>query len=39
VCLGGPRRPIWVPAEFQTGKYKRHIVGPVYWKTSAARSF
>jgi vanillate O-demethylase monooxygenase subunit len=40
LCLGEPRRPIYeVPPELETGNYKRHIVGPVYWRTSAARSF
>jgi phenylpropionate dioxygenase-like ring-hydroxylating dioxygenase large terminal subunit len=40
VCLGAPRRPIYeVPASIDNPNNKRHIVGPVYWNTSAARSF
>jgi phenylpropionate dioxygenase-like ring-hydroxylating dioxygenase large terminal subunit len=40
VCLGEPRRPLYeVPASIDSDKYKRHVVGPVYWKASAARSF
>jgi phenylpropionate dioxygenase-like ring-hydroxylating dioxygenase large terminal subunit len=40
VCLGEPKRPIYeVPASIDNENNKRHVVGPVYWRSSAARSF
>lgn len=38
VCLGEPRRPIFEIPNYVGPKHHMHIVGPVYWKASAARS-
>jgi vanillate O-demethylase monooxygenase subunit len=39
VCLGTPRRPLYEVPEFEQPGFKTHILGGVYWKTGAARSF
>jgi phenylpropionate dioxygenase-like ring-hydroxylating dioxygenase large terminal subunit len=38
VCLGEPKLPIYEVPEFEQEGFSVHIVGPTYWKTSAARS-
>lgn len=38
VCLGQPRQPLYEIPEFDSTTFKTHIVGPVHWRTSAARS-
>jgi phenylpropionate dioxygenase-like ring-hydroxylating dioxygenase large terminal subunit len=38
VCLGEPQRPIYEVPEFDRNGFKTHIVGPVAWQASAARS-
>ncbi|MGE0746060.1 MAG: Rieske 2Fe-2S domain-containing protein [Rhodospirillales bacterium] len=39
VCLGEPRRPVYEMPDDVLATHHRHIVGPVYWNTGAARSF
>ena len=39
VCLGTPARPLYEVPEFEDAAFKTHILGPVYWKTSAERNF
>jgi phenylpropionate dioxygenase-like ring-hydroxylating dioxygenase large terminal subunit len=38
VCLGTPSTPIYEVPEFEDPAFKTHIVGPIRWKTGAARS-
>lgn len=38
VCLGEPKIPIYEVPEFGRDDFRRHLVGPITWKTSAARS-
>jgi vanillate O-demethylase monooxygenase subunit len=38
VCLGEPRVPIYEVPEFTQDDFRTHLVGPIVWKTSAARS-
>jgi phenylpropionate dioxygenase-like ring-hydroxylating dioxygenase large terminal subunit len=39
VSLGTPKQPIYEVPEFEDAAYRRHIVGPIYWNSGAARSF
>ncbi len=39
VCLGEPARPLYAVPEFTDPAFRTHILGPIYWQTSAARSF
>jgi phenylpropionate dioxygenase-like ring-hydroxylating dioxygenase large terminal subunit len=38
VCLGEPRQPLYEIPEFDSPDFKTHIVGPIRWRTFAARS-
>ncbi|MDB5795992.1 MAG: Rieske (2Fe-2S) iron-sulfur domain protein [Noviherbaspirillum sp.] len=38
VCLGEPQQPLYEVPEFEQSGFKTHIVGPVTWQASAARS-
>jgi len=39
VCLGEPRHAIYEVPEFEQNGFKTHVLGPVVWRASAARSF
>lgn len=38
VCLGRPKRDIYPVPEIADDRFRFHMVGPVYWQTSAGRS-
>jgi phenylpropionate dioxygenase-like ring-hydroxylating dioxygenase large terminal subunit len=38
VCMGEPRRPIYPIPDYIGPNHHTHVVGPIYWKASAARS-
>lgn len=39
VCLGEPKNDIYEVPEFEDSDFQTHILGPVRWKSGAARSF